>query len=43
MGSEMCIRDSEEGYENALARMQAAGIDAVVAEYQSQLNAYLGK
>ena len=33
----------EEGYENALARMQAAGIDAVVAEYQSQLNAYLGK
>lgn len=33
----------EDGYENALARMQAAGIDAVVAEYQSQLNAYLGK
>ena len=33
----------EEGYENALARMKAAGIDAVVAEYQRQVNEYLGK
>lgn len=31
----------EEGYENALAKLKAAGIDAVVAEYQSQLDAYL--
>lgn len=33
----------EEGYENALARMKAAGIDAVVAEYQRQVDEYLGK
>ena len=33
----------EEGYENALARMKAAGIDKVIEEYQKQLNAYLGK
>lgn len=33
----------EEGYENALARMKAAGIDKVVEEYQKQLDAYLGK
>ena len=33
----------EEGYENALARMKAAGIDKVIEEYQKQLDAYLGK
>jgi putative aldouronate transport system substrate-binding protein len=32
-----------KGYNNALARMKAAGIDAVVAEFQRQVNAYLGK
>lgn len=33
----------EEGYEDALARMKAAGIDAVVEEYQRQVNEYLGR
>lgn len=33
----------EDGYEDALARMKAAGIDKVVEEYQKQLDAYLGK
>lgn len=33
----------EEGYEDALARMKAAGIDKVVEEYQRQVNEYLGK
>lgn len=33
----------EEGYEDALARMKAAGIDKVVAEYQRQMDAYLSK
>lgn len=33
----------EEGYEDALARMKAAGIDKVVEEYQRQVDEYLGK
>ena len=33
----------EEGYEDALSRMKAAGIDKVVEEYQRQVNEYLGK
>lgn len=33
----------EEGYEQALSRMKAAGIDKVVEEYQRQLNEYLGR
>ena len=33
----------EDGYEDALANLKAAGIDAVIAEYQSQLDAYLAE
>lgn len=33
----------EEGYEAALKKLKAAGIDKVIAEYQAQLNAHLGK
>ena len=33
----------EEGYEDALSRMKAAGLDKVVEEYQRQVNEYLGK
>lgn len=32
-----------DGGEAAVEQLKAAGIDAVIAEYQSQLNAYLGK
>ena len=31
----------EEGYENALGKLKAAGIDKVIEEYQKQLNEYL--
>lgn len=31
----------EEGYEDALAKLKAAGIDKVVEEYQKQLNEYM--
>ena len=31
----------EEGYEDALAKLKAAGIDKVVEEYQRQLDEYL--
>lgn len=33
----------EEGYEDALNQLKAAGIDLVVQEYQRQLNEYLAK
>lgn len=33
----------EEGYEDALAKLKAAGIDKVVEEYQRQLDEYLAK
>ena len=33
----------EDGFEDALANLKAAGIDAVIAEYQSQLDAYLAE
>ena len=33
----------EDGYEDALANLKAAGIDAVIAEYQSQLDAFLAE
>lgn len=33
----------EENIDTAIANLKAAGLDAVLAEYQAQLNAYLGK
>lgn len=33
----------EDNFESALANMKAAGIDTVIAEYQRQLDEYLGK
>ena len=35
------IISMDEGYEDALAKLKAAGIDKVVEEYQRQLNEYL--
>ena len=35
------IISMEEGYEDALAKLKAAGIDKVVEEYQRQLDEYL--
>lgn len=35
--------DYDEGYDAAIAKMKAAGLDKVIAEYQRQLSEYLGK
>ena len=35
--------DYEEAYDDAIAKLKAAGLDKVIEEYQKQLNEYLGK
>ena len=39
----MGVISYEDGYESALKRLKDAGLDTVVAEYQRQFNAYMGK
>lgn len=39
----MGVVSYEDGFESALQRLKDAGLDTVVAEYQRQFNAYLGK